>query len=435
MIANEIGILAGSLWAATAEPAPDCPPLSGSVRTDIAIVGGGFTGLSAALHLAEAGADVLVLEAETPGWGASGRNGGQVIPGLKHDPDAIEERFGTELGRRVVALSGGAPDLVFSLIEKHGIRCDAVRSGWIQPSHSTAALNVGRARHAQWSRRGAPIRMLDRDETEALTGSPAYVGGTLDERGGSIHPLNYALGLARAALAAGARIHGESRVTQVETKGGDIRLVTPGGEVIARRVMICTNGYTEPLVPPLDRTIVPVRSVQVATRPLSDNLRRTILPQGHVASDSRRLLLYFRLDRDGRFIMGGRGAYAPKEIEARQQDLRAVTRIVFPQLGDVEWEHAWGGYVALTTDHYPHLDRLGDNMVAALGYNGRGVAMGTAMGRVLADWARGKHEAELDFPVTAPRAIPLHGLRKPIVSLMGHYYRLRDRLEAGGALR
>ncbi len=427
MIANEAPVIANSLWSATANPSPDCPPLRGQAETEVAIVGGGFTGLSAALHLAEAGVAVTLLEAETPGWGASGRNGGQVNPGLKEDPDAIEARFGSDMGSRMVRLSGEAANLVFSLIRRHRIDCAGQQVGWIQPIHNEEARKVVEARVGQWTRRGAPLRVLSRTETADLLGTDVYLGGMMDERGGNLHPLNYALGLAWAAQGAGARLHGQSRVTGMERQGTGWRLTTAQGGVTARRVLLCTNGYTDGLAPGLARTVVPIRSIQVATAPLSDNIRRSILPGGHSASDSRRLLLYFRLDPEGRFVMGGRGDYSERGTRQQMDKLRRASIEMYPQLAQADWAHAWGGFVAMTADHYPHLDRVGPNAVAALGYNGRGVAMATAMGRVLADWARGTPEAELDFPVTDLRPIPFHFLRRPAVSALLNWYRLRDR--------
>lgn len=428
MIANEIAPIANSLWSATANPTPSCPPLAGSEETEVAIIGGGFTGLSAALHLAERGVAVTVLEAETPGWGASGRNGGQVNPGLKEDPDTIEQHFGAEMGGRMIRLAGGAGDLVFDLIRRHTIDCAGAQTGWIQPVHDEAATKVVQSRVEQWARRGAPLRMLSAQETANLLGTESYLGGMIDERGGNLHPLNYALGLAHAAQKAGAVLHGHSRAVKLEsTENGHI-LHTAQGKLHARKVLLCTNGYTDDLVPPMRRTLVPIRSVQVATVPLSDNVRRSILPGGHSASDSRRLLLYFRLDPQGRFIMGGRGAYDDQGTKRQMEMLRKASLELFPQLGDTQWSYAWGGFVAMTADHYPHLNRVGPGIMAAMGYNGRGVAMGTALGRVLADWASGTPEEALDYPVTVPKPIPFHFLRKPAVSATVAWYGLRDRL-------
>lgn len=428
MIANEIAPIANSLWTATANPTPPCPPLNGPAETEVAIIGGGFTGLSAALHLAEAGVAATVLEAETPGWGASGRNGGQVNPGLKEDPDAVEARFGAEMGARMVRLSGDAADLVFGLIRRHGIDCAGAQTGWIQPVHDRAALSVVEKRVTQWNRRGAPLRMLSKGETADLLGTDQYLAGMIDERGGNLHPLNYALGLATAAQRAGAVLHGQSRALRLDSDDSGHVIHTARGTLKAHRVLVCTNGYTDGFLPPLARTVVPIRSIQVATAPLGDNIRRSILPGGHSASDSRRLLLYFRLDPQGRFVMGGRGAYDEAGTRLQMDMLRKVSVQLYPQLKEVDWNFDWGGFVAMTADHYPHLNRVRPGIMAGLGYNGRGVAMGTAMGKVLADWASGTPEDALDFPVTEPRPIPFHFLRRPAVAATVSWYRLRDRL-------
>ncbi|MDO5706818.1 MAG: FAD-dependent oxidoreductase, partial [Paracoccus sp. (in: a-proteobacteria)] len=302
MIQNEAAVIADSLWTATANPAPHCPPQVGEADCDVAIIGAGYTGLSAAVHLAERGQRVILLDAQSPGWGASGRNGGQVNPGLKEDPDTIEARFGADMGGRMVALSGGAGQFVFDLIARLNISCDARQTGWIQPFHNEVSEGVVRRRVDQWVRRGASLRLLDRETTAALLGTTTYHGAMIDDRGGNLHPLNYALGLADAALAAGAAIHGHSRVSAHETHGDLQVLTTPQGKVTAKTVLVCTNGYTSDVVSPLRRTVVPIRSIQVATEPLPPELSAKILPEGHSASDARRLLLYFRKDAAGRFI-------------------------------------------------------------------------------------------------------------------------------------
>ncbi len=428
IIANEMPAAARSLWTATARPAPPTPPLVGEAVTDVAVIGGGYTGLSTALHLAERGVSVALLEAETPGWGASGRNGGQVIPGLKFDPGEIETLFGRERGRRITAMAGGAADLVFDLIEKHGIDCDARRSGWIQGAHDAASLAAVHRRAADWAGRGAPVEALDRAAVAGLLGTDRYRGGLIDRRGGGLHPLNYALGLAAAAIRAGARVFGQSRVTRLERRQEGFRVHTEKGVLRAARIVIATNGHADGLHDPLRRSIVAVRSVQVATRPLSDNLRKSILPEGQVVSDTRRLLLYFRLDAQGRFLIGGRGAFAERGVLARQADLRLAAERLFPQLGGIEWEHHWGGFVALTTDHLPHLHELEPDIVTALGYNGRGVAMATAMGQQLAEHAAGASASDLDFPVTGLEPIPFHILRKPAVSAVTAWHEARERI-------
>lgn len=430
MIRNEEAVIANSLWTATANQDAEYPSFQGTAETDIAIIGGGFTGLSAALHLAERGLSVTLLDAESPGWGASGRNGGQVNPGLKEDPDTIEDSFGADLGGRMVALSGGAGQFVFDLIARLGIDCAAHQSGWVQPFHSDHAEAVVRKRVAQWQRRDQPLRILSRDEAAAILGTDAYRGAMIDERGGNLHPLNYALGLARAAAQAGAAIHGKSRVTHMQERGGYQVLTLDGGhQLTARKVLIGTNGYTGELTPDLARSVVPIRSVQVATDILPDELQRSVLPQGHSASDSRRLLLYFRKDAAGRFIMGGRGNYSAKGTQIQMEVLRRASEALYPALKDVTWRYAWGGFVAMTADHYPHLNMVRPGVMAAMGYNGRGVAMASALGKVMADWASGTAPEALPFPVTSPQPIPFYFMRKPAVMATVAWSRIRDRWE------
>jgi glycine/D-amino acid oxidase-like deaminating enzyme len=412
MIKNERAVIADSLWTATANPLHSWPVLASDSKVDVVIVGGGITGLSAALHLAEAGRSVAILEAQTPGWGASGRNGGQVNPGLKESPDAIEVRFGADAGGRMVRTSGGAADLVFSLIDRHRISCDAQRTGWIRAAHNLAALNDLQAGAQEWRRRGTEVQILNSDEITQMIGTEAYCGGVLDPRGGNLHPLNYVLGLAEAATLVGVDIYANSPALRLEDDGGTYKITTPKGALRAHKVLLCTNAYTDGLVSPLSRTVVPVRSIQVATEPLSKNVRASILQGGQAVSDTRRLLLYYRLDAEGRFIMGGRGTYGDQGTRRHFEALRDITKKMFPQIGQAEWQHAWGGFVAMTADHYPHLNVVGEGIIAGLGYNGRGVAMATAMGKVMADWAMGAPKRDLEFPVTDAKPIVAHGLSK-----------------------
>lgn len=237
----------------------------------------------------------------------------------------------------------------------------------------------------------------------------------------------------RRATRLGAVVHGHSRVSALRPENGRWRLDTECGSVTAGQVLLCTNDYTDGLVDRLRRSVVPVRSVQVATAPLSDNVRSTIFPESHVASDMRRLLLYYRLDHTGRLVMGGRGAYGEATIRAKMDELRDVACRLFSQLGGVSWEFHWGGDVAITSDHFPHLNELAPGLLASVGYNGRGVAMATAMGRVLAEKATGVADRDLDFPLTRLRPVPLHALHQPIVTTLVAWNALRDRLEVNSA--
>lgn len=417
-----------SLWAATARPAIAAPPLAGAEEADAVVVGGGFTGLSAALHLAERGRHVVLLEAAEPGWGASGRNGGQVIAGLKADPAEIVAEHGAVDGKRLVDLVGGTADFVFELIRRHGIRCDAVRSGWIQAAHSATALATVTARARDWEAHGAPVRVAGRAEMAGLLGTDDYVGGLIDARGGALNPLGYSRGLAETAQRLGARIHGGSPVVSITPQGRAWRVATARGAVTAPQVVIGTNAYTTGFWPGLAASVVPVSSFQIATVPLGDNLRRAILPGGHVLSDTRRLLRYFRLDADGRLVMGGRGTFKDDPDAGDTVRLRRWVASLFPALSDIAYEHHWAGRVAVNLDHRPHLHALAPGVWAGLGYNGRGVAMATRMGALMAELADGTPPEAIAFPVTPLRPIPLHGMRRAVLPVMTAWYGLLDRV-------
>ncbi len=422
-----------SPWTTTTEQIPETRPLEGDRRADVVVVGAGYTGLSAALHLAERGLDVVVVDAAEPGWGGSGRNGGQVIPGLKHDPDELERRFGQDTGRRMWQIAGGAADVVFELIARHKISCQAQQCGWIGAAPHDRAVEALRSRTEQWQRRGAPVELLDRPRIAELTGTTCYVGGMLDRRAGALQPLAYARGLVRAARQAGAAIHGRSAARKLESHAGAWRVVTAGGTVNANSVILATNAYTDDLWPGLRRTVLPVQSYQVATSPLPEDVRRHVLPGGHVVSDLRRILFYFRLDPEGRLLMGGRGPLDDSGDPALFARLERMATRFFPQLGAPRWEHRWSGRVALTVDHLPHLHEPRPGVLIGLGYNGRGVAMATVMGKLLADRALGASPAEVGWPMTPIVPIPLHAVRQPVVALVLHWQRCRDWLDARGS--
>jgi sarcosine oxidase len=413
-----------SLWEATAKRPEPRVPLQGSIRAQVAIVGAGYTGLSAALHLAEAGIDTVVLDAESAGWGASGRNGGQVIPGLKDNPDALAAKFGEAAGARLAKAVGDGPELVFSLIERYAIGCEPVRAGWLQPAVSPATLRAIEDRARQWQAFGANTRVLDRAEIARLTGSSFYPAALLDPRGGTVQPLAYARGLARAAQTAGARLFGESRALRLVRAGGLWRVTTARGAVQAETVILATNAYADALHPNLRRSVVAVPSFQVATEKLPPHLRATILPEGHAASDLKRLLRYFRR-HDGRLLMGARGVYThppPASLLARMSSAIAE---IYPQAAALKLDYAWGGMVAVTQDHLPHLHEPEPGLLAGLGYNGRGLSMATLMGQMLSGRAQGK---DIAFPITPIRPLKLHALSRLGVQATIQYLRIRDTL-------
>ena len=418
-----------SLWSHTATPEVEGERLTGTAQADVAIVGGGFTGCAAALSLAQRGLRVRVLEARNIGWGASGRNGGQVIPGLKYDPDELEAMFGPELGPRMVSAVGSVGDEVFGLIERHAIECDARRKGWLQPAVSQRSLDITSRRCEQWQKRGADVVAVERSRMAELIGSDIYIGGWEDRRGGQVQPLSYVRGLARAAQAAGAVIHVDAPATSLARQGQGWRVTTLSGAVDAAQVLIATNGYTDHLWPGLAQTVVPVISLQVATPPLPDALGENILPEGHAASDTRRLLWYYRRDAHGRFIMGGRGPFRDALRAGDTSRAREAVDTLYPQLKSTPFEFEWSGRVAMTPDHIPHLHRLDDGLWAALGYNGRGVGMATLLGRFAAELAAGARPGDIPFPVTSMRPIAGYPFTRLAVRALTHYYRILDRLE------
>ena len=419
--------LSPSLWAATAPPAAATPPLSEPARADVCVIGGGYCGLSAALHLAEQGADTVLLEAREPGWGASGRNGGQVIPGLKYDPADLKAKFGEERGRQLVDFAGRTADTVFDLIDRHGMDVPHVRAGWVQGAHTEAGLGEIARRAEQWAAWGASTEILDRDAVARKLGTPSYLGGWVDKRGGGIQPLAFARGLVRAAQGAGARIHGGTAVTKLERRGDRWHVETDRGIAVdAGRVLLATNGYTGDLVPGLRRTVIAVNSFQVATEPLTDNVRKTILSEGHVSSDTRKLLLYFRLDHQGRLLMGGRGPFREPTGPGDWAHLERVLGKLFPQAKGTPIAHRWCGRVAVTRDFLPHLHEPAPGLLVDIGCMGRGVGLQTTMGQALARYLGSGRAADLPFPIVPVAPIPAHGLNRLYVSAIIAWYRMTD---------
>jgi len=389
-------------------------PLAGDEHCDVAVIGGGFTGLSAALHLArDFGVDVRVLEAGHIGWGASGRNGGQVNPGWKLLPAEVETLYGSDQGRRINAMADGACDLVFDLIQRHGIVCDAVRPGYVQGAQSRRGITLLENWVRQWSARGAPVELLSRRQTKELLGTEAYLGGMLDRRGGNIQPLSYARGLARAAVAAGAVIHGDSPALRLRREGAGWKLETSHGSLIADQVLLCTNGYTSSLWPGLAAVVVPVPSFVAASEPLDSKGLAAILPGRHAVSETRRVQVYYRMDADGRFVIGGRGHLFNDAQCGDIAHVHAEACRLYPALANVKWQFHWGGYVAMTLSHTPKLMALAPGLHAGMGYNGRGVAMATMMGKQLALAILGE---DPDMAVEELRQIPFHGLSQIGVS-------------------
>jgi glycine/D-amino acid oxidase-like deaminating enzyme len=394
----------------------------------VAIIGGGFAGLSTALHLAEQGTEAIVLEAREVGWGASGNNGGQLNPGLKLDPDTVEAAFGADLGRRIIAFSYNTPVFTLDLIRRLGISCDARQNGTLRAAYHAASAASVEATAEQFIRRGMPVSVLDRNAMREATGTDRYLLAMRDARGGDVHPLSYARGLARAALAAGAAICGQTPVISLRREGGRWRIETPRAVVRADKVLIATNGFTDDLWPGLRRTVVPVFSSIAATEPLPGNVARKIMPTRSVLYESGHITVYYRVDASNRLLMGGRG---PMQWIKHPSDVAYLMRYavrLWPALAGVRWSHGWNSRLAMTADHYPHVHEPGPGVLVYLGCNGRGVALASAMGQQLARRLIGGEAAEIELPVTAIKPIRFHALWPVAVKSVVLYGRIRDRL-------
>lgn len=418
-----------SLWAATARPAAATATLDADIETDVAIVGGGFTGLRAALEIAGRSTSVAVLEAGEPGWGASGRNGGQVNPLFNILPREVIRRVGPVFGPRLIETVIGSADELFGLVRRHRMACDAEQNGWLQVAHCPAAIRTIERRRAGWSEAGADIAMIHRDELHARTGSEAYDAGILVRRGGSVQPLSYARALAEAAIGAGARLYHGVRVNKLRREENRWRLDGGIASVRAQSVLLCTNGYTDGLWPGLSETIVPLISAQGATEQLPEETLKKILVGRATLADTRRIIFYTRKVGNDRLVFGSRGtsdaAGNPPDIARIQAGIAEV----FPQLRNVRLEFCWGGRIAHTRDHLPHLHEPAPGLLIGLGYNGRGVAMATVMGRVLAERVLGAPPEQLPFPTTPLRRIRLHRFHRLGIHAATGWLSLRDWLD------
>ncbi|RWR10778.1 NAD(P)/FAD-dependent oxidoreductase [Paenirhodobacter populi] len=422
------------LWERSAPAAPALPPFEGDQRTRVAIIGAGYTGLSAALHLAEAGRAVTVLEAAEPGFGASGRNVGLVNAGMWVMPDDLPGVLGADYGSRLLDFLGNAPAEVFALVERLGIPCEAVHRGTLHLAVGDKGLREITDRMQQWRARGAPVELLSAGETRRRLGGGDYAGSLLDHRAGTIQPLAYARGLARAALAAGARIHGDAAVTDVSHDGTEWVLRTARGTLRAEWLIPATDAYTARVFPQILTEQVILPYFNMATPSLPGDLAGSILPGREGCWDTPEVLSSFRMDQAGRLVWGsvGRlgGAFAAAERAAHHAwALRAMHR-VFPQLKGVGFETFWWGRIGMTADALPRLHQPGPNAIAICGYNGRGIAPGTVCGRALARHVLGEWSiGEMPLPVTPAEPAALRGLKSAWYAVgSGLLHTVSDRL-------
>lgn len=419
-----------SLWIDTAQSLDPSPQLVGDIKADVVIVGAGYTGLRAALVLAEAGTDVVVLDARDVGSGASGRNGGQINPMPTFaNPDALRDAVGTKYFERIVRLYLQSADELFGLIDEHKIDCQPRRCGWMRVDHCDEAKKTSRANAAAWNEFGAGLEILDDAEVKRLTGSPCYASGVLSKTAGAIHPLSLVRGLARAVFSAGGRIFGNSPATQITRDGKGWKIVTPNARVNADWVLQCTNGYTGDLNKRLAKSIVPLVPTQIATKPLEPAQIDSVLPEGQTIADTRRVIMYARREPDNRMVYGGLGHLDGAGNITGFEELIKDAEKVFPTLRGVEWQYRWGCQLAITTDRTPHIHEPERGLLSGLGYNGRGVAMSHVMGRILAERVLGAKADDLPFPVTPISPFPFHRFHTVGARVATGVMKLRDRIE------
>ena len=425
-----------SLWAAVTPPGPQSQPLTGAAEADVVIIGAGFTGLSSALHLREAGIDVAVVEAAEPGWGASGRNNGQVIPTLSRpDPEDIVARHGAA-GERFVALLRDSASALFDLAHRYRIEAEQEQTGWVQPVHSPGRIAIAERRVRQWSKFGAPVELLSREQAAQMLGSDAWYGGFWNKSGGHINPLALARGLARAVLDRGGRIYARSPVVSFERRNDRWVVKTPRAEIGARALIVATNAYTgefsKSLAPEIAHEVMPVRSWQMATQPLSDNVRKSIIPGRQAMSDTHGELYFARYDARNRLVTGGAIVSQNNAAERLKKTVAERLQRLWPQIGEVKFDYVWNGYVGMTTDFLPRIHRIGPDAYGWTGCNGRAVALSISIGAELSRAVRGIPESELALPFTEPAPIVGHGLLRRLAPLMLMLYRRRDAREIAG---
>ncbi|MFG6661345.1 NAD(P)/FAD-dependent oxidoreductase [Sulfitobacter sp. 915] len=404
-----------NLWAHTNAEGIESQRLSSNKKADLVVIGAGFTGCSAALEAARSSSSVVVLEAETVSHGGSGRNVGLTNAGLWLPPNDVLTIMGESAGTRLIEALGKGPDTVFSLVKEFGIACEAVQNGTLHLAHAPSGLQELRERYRQGNRFGAPLQLLDRDETIRRTGSNQFHGALLDSRAGTVQPRAYCSGLARAAVGLGAQIYQQSPVTRVERKNGSWYVHANGHTVTAPRLLLATNAYHQLAEGAYAPEYVVVSYSQFATAPLTQAQRSRVLPDREGCWDTALVMSSIRTDERGRLIVGGMGNVDGPAASIHANWARRKLRRLYPDLGELPFEHQWQGKIAMTKDHIPKVVEFGPSAYAVFGYSGRGISPGTVIGAAAAKALLG----------AGPEVLPLPVIKKyseRFKKVMGAYY-------------
>jgi len=420
---------ARSYYAATANPHGTWPRLTESIRADVCVVGGGFTGLSAALNLAERGFKVVLIEANRIGWGASGRNGGQINTGLRKSPQELIAKFGKERGKALFDLAEEARAIIWERVEKHGIACD------LQPGNMLLASKPG---DIAWMEEEIACferemnykkaKLLDRNAIKAEIASDLYFGGIKDSGGGHLHPLNYALGLAEAAKAAGVQMFEQTAATKIDDSGAQVTVTTESGRIEADHVVLGCNAYLGGLEPKIAGKIMPIANFVITTEPMPEAEARALIPSGSCACDTKFVVSYYRVTADNRMLFGGGERYNTEEPADIAGFVKPYMLKVFPQLAQKRIDYGWGGMLAITMLRLPHLGRVG-RIYYAQGYSGMGVAIAGLAGTLIAEAMAGTADrfdvfSKIEHPTFPGGTL----LRHPLLVLAMLWYVLRDKL-------
>ncbi|WP_239496056.1 NAD(P)/FAD-dependent oxidoreductase [Salinicola peritrichatus] len=417
-----------SYYAASAHASPEHPALQGATTADVCVVGGGFTGISSALHLAEKGFKVIVLEATRVGFGASGRNGGQIVNSYSRDMDVIEAKYGETSARALGSMAFEGNRIIRERVATYAIDCD-LKDGNLFAACTDKQMNGLIEHKALWERYGnRELELLEGDDYRREIGSQRYVGALLDHSGGHLHPLNLVLGEAAAFASLGGVIHEQSPVTGI-THGDTVRVSTSRGEVRAKHVIVAGNAYLKGLLPELEGKSMPCGTQVVATAPLDEALARELLPNDRCVEDCNYLLDYYRLSADRRLIYGGGVTYGGRDPASIEAVIRPNLETTFPQLAGVGIDYAWSGNFLLTLNRLPQFGRINHNVFYAQGYSGHGVTCTHLAGRLMAEALSGQFERFDAFAGLPHTAFPGGRLfRVPLTALGAWYYRMRDQL-------